>query len=297
MLPDGTTTSVAIDPNQVRSPRIESVRLSPSRIHNGQRTPGPSPPVATTRDENAVNKHICSVANQLYICAKTLILPGHAKTHNVTDIHIGTLQEPHYLNWRRMRYLKTLLTGAAALLISATAFSATLEFAGVKVEDTAMVGDVKLQLNGAGIRYKGPFKVYVGELYTTKKVNTLEELIAAPGPKRLSMTFVREIEAGPFGKLLTRGVEDNIAKIEMSKLVPGLIRMGDIFTVNKVLQVGDKIYLDWIPGTGMVITAKGKLQGEPFKEPEFYKAIMSIWFGTSPADWRLKDAMLGIKAN
>lgn len=195
-----------------------------------------------------------------------------------------------------MRYLKNILSGAAALLLSLVAAAATVELHGVKIEDTMTVGGVKLELNGYGTRYKGPFKVYVGDLYTTKKVGSLEELIAAPGPKRLTMTFVREIEAGPFGKLLTRGVEDNVSKAEMSKLVPGLIRMGDIFTVNKVLRVGDTIFLDWIPGTGMVITAKGLVQGEPFKEPEFYKAIMSIWFGTSPADWRLKDGMLGVKA-
>jgi hypothetical protein len=194
-----------------------------------------------------------------------------------------------------MRYLKTLITATAGVVLCMAATAATVEFAGVKVEDTAMVGDVKLQLNGAGIRYKGPFKVYVGDLYTTKKVSSLEELIAAPGPKRLSMTFLREMEAGPFGKLLTRGMEDNVSKAEMSKLVPGLIRMGDIFTVNKVLLVGDKITLDWIPGTGMVVTAKGKVQGEPFKDLEFYKANMAIWFGASPADWRLKDALLGVK--
>ena len=151
----------------------------------------------------------------------------------------------------------------------------------------------RLQLNGAGIRYKGPFKIYVGELYATKKVGSLEELVAAPGPKRLTMTFVREIEAGPFGKLLTRGVEDNVPRAELSKLVPGLIRMSDIFSVNKILLPGETVTLDWIPGTGMVITAKGKVQGEPFKEPEFYKAIMSIWFGPVPADFKLKDAMLG----
>jgi hypothetical protein len=157
------------------------------------------------------------------------------------------------------------------------------------------VGGAVLQLNGAGTRYKGPFKVYVGDLYTTKKVTSLEELVAAPGPKRLTMTFVREIEAGPFGKLLTRGVEDNTPKGEMSKLVPALIRMGEIFTINKVLIPGDVITLDWIPGTGMVVTAKGKVQGEPFKEPEVFKALMSIWFGPVPADHTLKDAMLGVK--
>jgi hypothetical protein len=175
----------------------------------------------------------------------------------------------------------------------ATASLAATELHGVKIEDTITVAGTKLQLNGAGTRYKGPFKVYVGDLYTTKKVGSLEELVAAPGPKRLTMVFLREIEAGPFGKLLTRGVEDNVPRNEMSKLVPGLIRMGDIFTVNKVLVPGDVITLDWIPGTGMVVTAKGKVQGEPFKEPEFFKAIMSIWFGPVPADFKLKDAMLG----
>lgn len=184
---------------------------------------------------------------------------------------------------------------SVTLFASTMAQAATQEIHGVKVEDSVTVSGTKLMLNGAGTRYKGPFKVYVGDLYTSKKVNSLEELMAAPGPKRLTMTFLREIEAGPFGKLLTRGVEDNVPKNEMSKLIPGLLRMGDIFTVNKVLLPGDVITLDWIPGTGMVVTAKGKVQGEPFKEPEFYKAIMSIWFGPVPADFKLKDALLGQK--
>jgi len=194
-----------------------------------------------------------------------------------------------------MRLMKQCLVLAVAALVGVGASAATTVIHGVKVEDSALVGGATLQLNGAGTRYKGPFKVYVGDLYTTKKVSSLEELVAAPGPKRLTMTFLREIEAGPFGKLLTRGVEDNVPKTEMSKLVPGLIRMGDIFTVNKLLVPGDVITIDWIPGTGMVVTAKGKVQGEPFKGPEFYKAIMSIWFGSVPADHSLKDAMLGTK--
>lgn len=193
-----------------------------------------------------------------------------------------------------MKSLSRLLAGVFALTFATASLAAT-EIAGVKVEDTATVGGARLQLNGAGIRYKGPFKIYVGELYTTKKVSSLEELVAAPGPKRLTMTFVREIEAGPFGKLLTRGVEDNVPKAELSKLVPGLIRMSDIFSVNKILLPGETVTLDWIPGTGMVITAKGKVQGEAFKEPEFYKAIMSIWFGPVPADFKLKEALLGAK--
>lgn len=194
-----------------------------------------------------------------------------------------------------MRLKHQFLACIASIFLVFTASAAVRDIAGVRVEDSATVGGTKLQLNGAGIRYKGPFKVYVGDLYTSTKVSSLDELAAAPGPKRLTMTFLRDIEAGPFGKLLTRGVEDNVPKGEMSKLVPGLMRMSEIFTINKNLMPGDVITLDWIPGTGLVITAKGKVQGEPFKEPEFFKAIMSIWLGPVPADYKLKDALLSGK--
>jgi hypothetical protein len=44
-------------------------------------------------------------------------------------------------------------------LVGPLAHAATLEIHGVKVEDSATVAGTKLQLNGAGTRYKGPFKV------------------------------------------------------------------------------------------------------------------------------------------
>ena len=79
----------------------------------------------------------------------------------------------------------------------------------------------------------------------------------------------------------------------MSKLIPGLVRMGQVFADQKKLVVGDTFTTDWIPGTGTVITVKGKVQGDAFKEPEFFNALMRIWLGNNPADWKLKDALLG----
>lgn len=193
-----------------------------------------------------------------------------------------------------MRKVLPLLSLVAALCWTGAAHAA-VEIAGVKVEDTITVGGTKLQLNGAGIRYKGPFKVYVGDLYTTRPVKSLDELIAAPGPKRLSMTFVREINSAEFGKLLTRGIEDNVSRQELSKIIPGMIKMGDIFAANKAFAPGDVCALEWDPAKGLSIWAKGKLQSEPFQDPAFFRALMSIWFGQSPADWKLKEELLGIK--
>jgi len=72
--------------------------------------------------------------------------------------------------------------------------------------------------------------------------------------------------------------------------------MSQIFTDWKKLAPGDTFTIDWIPGTGTVISVKGVAQGEPFKEPEFYTALMRIWLGPSPADWKLKENLLGKQA-
>ena len=193
-----------------------------------------------------------------------------------------------------MRFMKPLLGVIVSALLSASALAAPAELAGVKIEDHAVVGGAKLPLNGAGIRVKF-LKIYVGELFVGKKVHTLQELIAAPGPKRLKMTFLREVDSSAFGKLLTRGVQDNVAKDQFSRMVPGLIRMGEMFGSIKSLGPGDVVTDDWIPGTGLVVTVNGKVQGEPITDPEFFHGLMSIWFGPNPGDWKLKDAMLDVK--
>ena len=181
----------------------------------------------------------------------------------------------------------------ASLVLSFNALAATVDVAGVKLEDAVDVQGTKLQLNGAGIRYKAIFKVYVGALYVGKKSATPEEVYAAAGPRRMSITMLREIDSNELGKAFTKGFEENTPKNEMSKLIPGLIRMGQVFADQKKLIAGDTFTIDWIPGSGTVITVKGKPQGEPFKEPEFYNALMRIWLGSSPADFKLKDALLG----
>jgi hypothetical protein len=194
-----------------------------------------------------------------------------------------------------MKRILPLLAATLACLLSISSPAAPVELHGVKLEDHTQLSGSTLQLNGAGTRYKAIFKVYVAGLYLGKSAGTPDEVINQPGPKRLSVTMLRTIDSRELGKLLTRGMEDNMDKAAMSKLIPGLIRMGEIFAAQKPLVEGDVFLIDWVPGTGSVITVKGQVQGEPFKEPEFFKALMLIWLGQSPADHKLKDALLGIK--
>ena len=193
-----------------------------------------------------------------------------------------------------MRPLARTLLLALALALGSLAASAQVMVNGVRYEESIDLRGNKLQLNGAGTRYRGPFKVYAAGLYLPRKAGTPDEVLALAGARRISVTMLREIDAADFGKLLTRGVEDNLEnRATMNKLVPGLLRLGQMFAEYKKLQPGDTFTIDWLPGTGTIITVRGQPQGEPLKEPEFFNALLRIWLGPSPADWKLKDALLG----
>ena len=192
-----------------------------------------------------------------------------------------------------MTILKRWALGVCAFILAGSAWSQAVTVADVKYEPTQTLGDSTVQLNGAGVRYKAVFKVYTAGLYLEKKASTTQEIANQRGPKRLSITMLREIDSTELGKLFSRGMEDNMDRAAFSRIVPGVLRMSQIFSDHKKLQAGDQFMIDWIPGTGTVITVKGKVQGEPFKEPEFFNALMGIWLGNLPADFKLKDALLG----
>ena len=192
-----------------------------------------------------------------------------------------------------MIFAKRCMTILAGLMLSASILAAPVEVSGIKLADPIDLSGARLQLNGAGIRYKAFFKVYVAALYLDKKAATPEEVYTVTGPKRISITLLREIDSNELGKSFTKAFEENAPKAEMSKLIPGLLKMGQVFSDQKKMAAGESFTIDWIPGTGTVISVKGKPQGEPVKEVEFYNAMLRIWLGPKPADWKLKDELLG----
>jgi hypothetical protein len=191
--------------------------------------------------------------------------------------------------------IRSLITTFALVLATAagSASADTTQVAGVKYENSLQSGSATLVLNGAGVRYKAVFKVYAAGLYLTRKANTTEAVLSAPGAKRVHIVMLREINASELGKLFTRGMEDNAPKDEFSKSVAGTLKLSELFFRIKKLNAGDSFSVDWTPGTGTMIYVNGKPSIEPIKEPEFFSALVKIWLGQSPADANLKDALLG----
>jgi len=163
----------------------------------------------------------------------------------------------------------------------------------VRYAPTASVAGSTLPLNGAGTRFKFVVRVYTAGLYLGATVTTPEAAFAAPGPKRLHVVMLRDIDANELGKLFTRGMRDNAPRETFSKSISGTLRMADIFSAKKKLVAGESFSVDYVPGVGTTVLVNGKAQGEPVREPEFFTALLSIWLGPNPADDGLKAALLG----
>ncbi len=194
---------------------------------------------------------------------------------------------------RRLLLALAIGTGLATTLPAQA--QTTTEIAGVKYDNSLPLAGSTLQLNGAGVRYKLIIKVYTAGLYLAPKAQTAEAVLAHTGPRRLHIVMLRDIDANELGKLFIKGIEQNTSREEFAKAIPGTIWLGELFAAKKNLKAGDSFSIDWLPGAGTVVLVNGKATGEPIKEPEFYNALMKIWLGKSPADYLLKDALLGVK--
>jgi hypothetical protein len=192
----------------------------------------------------------------------------------------------------KRRHLCIAAAALLPLLVQAQS-PATVDIAGVKYATTARLAGSTLQLNGAGLRTRFVVKVYTAGLYIGAKAATTEAVLSTPGPKRMHVVMLRDIDANELGKLFTRGMQDNAPKGEFSKFIPGTLQLADIFSSYKRLKAGDQFFVDFVPGVGTTVVVNGKDASEPIKEPEFFNALLRIWLGPQPADASLKDALLG----
>jgi len=193
----------------------------------------------------------------------------------------------------RRAVFAALLAAALPAVHAAPPEPARNEVGGVRFEREATVAGQRLQLNGAGIRTKIVFKVYAAALYLPQRTRSPEAVWTPDGPRRMQVHMLRGIQADELGRMFTKGMEKNATREEFARSIPGTIRMGEIFAQQKRLSPGDVFTLDWIPGTGTVISINGKPAGEPVREPEFYTALIKIWLGHEAADDGLKAALLG----
>lgn len=178
----------------------------------------------------------------------------------------------------------------AALLIGEGALAAQVE--GVTVPDKARIGEAEIVLNGAGVRTRFLFKVYVGALYLAQKTGVAQAAITDAGAKRVALHMLRELTAEQLFSALRDGLAANSPPAQLAKMEPQVTQLDGIFRTVKAAKPGDVIWLDYLPGQGTRITVNAESKGTVAGE-EFNRALLRIWLGDQPADADLKRAMLG----
>jgi hypothetical protein len=176
-------------------------------------------------------------------------------------------------------------------LIAAPALAA--EVAGVKVDERIKLESSELVLNGAGLRTKAFFKVYVAGLYLAEKKTSASDVLVVPGPKRVSMRLMRDLSAKQLVDALEEGIRDNAPAAERDSLKDRVADLSALMSSLQSAKEGDVIALDWVPGTGTRIVLNGAAQGKPIPGEDFYRALLRIWLGDDPVSKDLKKALLG----
>ena len=188
---------------------------------------------------------------------------------------------------------RTLLAATCSLTFGLSAVQA-VEIGGVKMDDTIKVANTDLKLNGAGIRYKAVFKVYVAGLYLAEKKTTLAEIMAQPGPKHIRLVMLRDVSSDQFGQSFMDGLNHNNTKAEKTKIVGQMIKFGEMFASIPELKKGDMVGLDWVPNVGTFSTLNGKRTADVYPDVAFFNALLKIWLGDQPAYAPLKNQLLGV---
>lgn len=183
-----------------------------------------------------------------------------------------------------------LAAGALALPLLASGQAVASEVAGVKVEEKVQLNGSELLLNGAGLRSRFMFKVYVASLYLPRKTGSSAEVFEAP-TRRISMQMLRDVDADSMFGALRDGLRDNLDEAKLAALQPQIGQFEAVMRRVGNARSGDRITLDFF-ADNVAVSYNGDARGS-VGGGGFANALLRVWLGDKPVDGGLKKALLG----
>jgi hypothetical protein len=188
---------------------------------------------------------------------------------------------------KRLAAVPRVVLGVLALALPAVSASAA-DVGGVKVPDTMTVDGKPLQLNGAGIRKKAIFKVYVAGLYVEAPAKDGSAILASAGPKSMHLWMLRDVKGENVSGAIADGFKLN-SQAALPQLQP---RLDQLAKMIPDLKEGDQMSLSWVPDKGTVVNVRGTDVGT-IEGRDFADALFAVWIGPNPVQDDLKQALLG----
>ncbi len=182
---------------------------------------------------------------------------------------------------------------ATAFILALTVLSISTvsakDVSGTKVPETLSAEDSTLVLNGAGMRTRAVFKLYVAALYLAETSTDAAAITSADEPMALwlrvrsgLLTREKMIDALKSGFKQSTGGDTSAVQAEIDQMIALL---------DEKISKKDEFLLSYAPGTGTTVskngTAVGVIAGLPFKQ-----ALFGIWLSEKPVQGKLKTALL-----
>ncbi len=186
--------------------------------------------------------------------------------------------------------MKKKLLCAIFLLLSHS--TQAVEIDGVELPDVVHLGNSNLVLNGAGVRSKFIFDVYVTALYLSAKKNMATAVLSDLGEKRIAMYFLDDISAANLLYSFDEGIRENHSAAELAAMKEDLHKFDVICHRMVRLKAGDVVLFDYQIGTGTQVRVNGGLRGT-IAGSSFYNMLLKIWLGEKPMQQDLKLKLLG----
>ncbi|MEP6941588.1 MAG: chalcone isomerase family protein [Betaproteobacteria bacterium] len=164
------------------------------------------------------------------------------------------------------------------------------EIGGVKLDDKVTVGGQELVLNGAGVRTKVVFKIYVASLYLPQKSGDLQGVLAK-APRRIQLNMLRALSADQLTEALVDGLNEANTPEQLAAIKTQIDQMVSIMKAFKEVKEKDVVTLDYVNAATQVVwngENKGSIAGEAFNQ-----ALSRVWLGDKPVQGDLRKAMLG----
>ena len=162
------------------------------------------------------------------------------------------------------------------------------EVADLTIPEALQASGESLVLNGAGIRSKLFFKVYVGSLYLKNKSSNAAAVVAADEAMAIRLDFLMDVSADKILDAWNEGFE-NSAGASLGALKDRIEKFNKCFAEDS--KKGTRYDIVYVPGDGVAVSVNGSEKAR-LSGLEFKKAVFGIWLGDKPADKDLKKGML-----
>ena len=171
--------------------------------------------------------------------------------------------------------------------------ASALEVEGITLPESVHLGSRDLVLNGAGVRVKYFFKIYVAALYLGEKTHVANVALSQPGEKRIALYVLHELTDEVMLQAFTHAMSENCTHAEMDALEPQLKELTAIFRAVGDVRKGDLVEINYIPDSGTQIVVNGVQKGK-IAGAVFNRALLKAWLGDKPSQPSLKQQMLDL---